>query len=211
MDTIGERIRHARLVRGLTADALGRLVGGIQRSSVIQWEQGHTNPKTDRLAQIARALHVRAEWLATGYGDSGLTPTREDRTIGTEVPLLGISDIIARRIPESPQIARSYFPAGKRAVAHLLQGRTLEPIVAAGSMIVIAPDIQAEPGSLIAAVVSGRLALGRLEIEPGAKRKEVWYIAPVAPGLARMPIVPADLLGVISEFGTRLSLHDPQD
>lgn len=207
--SIGKRIHEARLTRGLTADALGKLVGGIQRSSVIQWEQGHTHPKTERLAEIARALNVRAEWLATGQGDSGLKPTKLDRMIGTEVPVLTVADLIDRRIPEAPELARTHFPAGRRAMAHRLQGRTLEPVVPAGSLIVIAPDVPAEPGSIIAATLSGRLALGRLEIEPGPKRREAWYIAPVGQGMARMPIAPDDVIGVVSEYSARLSLHEP--
>lgn len=209
--TIGKRIREARLARGLTADAVGKLVGGIQRSSVIQWEQGHTHPKTERLGDLARALNVSTEWLATGAGDSGLTPTRLDRMLGDEVPVLTVADLIERRIPDTPELARTHFPAGRRAMAHRLQGRTLEPVVPAGSLIVIAPDIPAEPGSIIAATLSGRLALGRLEIEPGPKRRELWFIAPIGQGMARMPILPDDLIGVISEFGARLSLHGPQD
>lgn len=61
---LGDRIRHARIRRGLSQSELARLVEAPP-SSIGNLEQGLS--KTARKAvQIARALRVRPEWLATG-------------------------------------------------------------------------------------------------------------------------------------------------
>lgn len=54
---IGARIRHARLHRNLTQEALAERAG-IDRQAVNRIEQGHVSPRLDTLLLIADALGV---------------------------------------------------------------------------------------------------------------------------------------------------------
>jgi transcriptional regulator with XRE-family HTH domain len=64
-DRLGERIREARLRRGLTQEALGEAVG-VVKVSVSQWESGRTKPSIPNLWRIAAALDVPADDLVLG-------------------------------------------------------------------------------------------------------------------------------------------------
>jgi transcriptional regulator with XRE-family HTH domain len=69
MDTIGDRIRQARVAAGIrTQQQLADAVG-VTRSAVSQWESGTSqHVKPEHLAAIAEACSVEMRWLATGRG-----------------------------------------------------------------------------------------------------------------------------------------------
>lgn len=54
---IGERIRAARWLTGLTQEKLAELAG-MDRQSINRIEQGHASPLLDNLIRIADALNV---------------------------------------------------------------------------------------------------------------------------------------------------------
>jgi len=67
-ETLGDRIRHARLSANLTQEQLGA-VAGISGSAINQLESGETKTmKPENLFKIARKLRKSAEWLVTGEG-----------------------------------------------------------------------------------------------------------------------------------------------
>lgn len=61
--TIGERIKSARLKKGLTQEELGKMLG-VQRAAINKYEKG-TVTKFDRVAigRLAMALDVSPSWL----------------------------------------------------------------------------------------------------------------------------------------------------
>jgi transcriptional regulator with XRE-family HTH domain len=66
---LAARIRRARRIAGISQQALADALG-VTRSAVSNWESDSgVRPATDRLAVMARALHVGFEWLATGRGE----------------------------------------------------------------------------------------------------------------------------------------------
>ncbi|HYM86177.1 MAG TPA: helix-turn-helix transcriptional regulator [Pseudoxanthomonas sp.] len=68
MTNVGERIRKARRIRGLTQGALADAVG-VNRSAVAQWERhGGSNPSMEHLASVAVFTRVNLEWLGTNRG-----------------------------------------------------------------------------------------------------------------------------------------------
>jgi transcriptional regulator with XRE-family HTH domain len=70
MTCMADRIRRARRVAGFSQEQLASMVG-VQRSAVAQWErEGGTCPSVHHLAQVAVAMQVRFEWLATGRGEA---------------------------------------------------------------------------------------------------------------------------------------------
>ena len=56
--TTGEKIKRARLDKGLTQKELGEKLGGISQQQIGQWETGKANPKIETLKRIADALQV---------------------------------------------------------------------------------------------------------------------------------------------------------
>jgi transcriptional regulator with XRE-family HTH domain len=70
MNTIGERIAHARRMSGLSAAALGERAG-LSKAIVAMLEGGQReNPHVNTVSAIARILGVRVEWLISGTGDT---------------------------------------------------------------------------------------------------------------------------------------------
>jgi len=62
-DSIGYRIRRARMWRGLGQAELARAIG-ISANALNSIEQGHTKaPRSDIIQAIARELQVRADFL----------------------------------------------------------------------------------------------------------------------------------------------------
>lgn len=67
MKTVGQRIRFAREVRGLTQVQLALRLD-VKRGAVGNWELDK-GVKTENLIAIAKALQCSVDWLATGTGD----------------------------------------------------------------------------------------------------------------------------------------------
>lgn len=66
MTTTGDRIRRARLYRGLSADELAQRVGYATQSGITNLENRATGRGGYRLTQIAQALDVSVQWLLGG-------------------------------------------------------------------------------------------------------------------------------------------------
>lgn len=60
---IHDRIRRARLLRGLTLEALAQRLGDISRQALHKFEQGEALPNSTRLLQLAQALAVKPEYF----------------------------------------------------------------------------------------------------------------------------------------------------
>jgi transcriptional regulator with XRE-family HTH domain len=74
------RIRRARRIAGISQQQLADTLG-VTRSAVSNWESdSEVRPATDRLAVMARALHVSFEWLATGRGEMRMNCKAPDGT-----------------------------------------------------------------------------------------------------------------------------------
>lgn len=61
--TVGEKIREARLARGMSQDTLAQRVGYKSRGSINKIELGKTDVSHAKLAAIAEALRVPPTWL----------------------------------------------------------------------------------------------------------------------------------------------------
>jgi transcriptional regulator with XRE-family HTH domain len=60
--TIGERLRAARVARGLTHEALAR-AAGLSTNHVQTLQSGRRQPNVDTLAALCRALRISADEL----------------------------------------------------------------------------------------------------------------------------------------------------
>lgn len=74
---IGDRIKQARLMRGLTQEELGAKIG-VQKAAINKYETGVvTNLKRSKIAALAQALDVRPSWLM-GFDDEQDAPQVSD-------------------------------------------------------------------------------------------------------------------------------------
>ena len=82
----GMRIRHFRILRGMTQKVLGVAVGFPESSAdvrIAQYESGARTPKRELLCQLAAPLGVSPEALAEVDGLVGLLTGKEQRTLKT--------------------------------------------------------------------------------------------------------------------------------
>ena len=66
METFAKRLRKARLLRGLSQDALARLCG-VSQSAISSYENG-TRLAPKKLLTLAHILEVDIYWLSRGQG-----------------------------------------------------------------------------------------------------------------------------------------------
>ncbi len=64
-DTVGDRIKKARVARNVTQTELSKRVGTVYQR-IHEWEASWKNPSDNYLDKIAAALDISAEWLKTG-------------------------------------------------------------------------------------------------------------------------------------------------
>lgn len=95
VETVGDRIRTARLAANLGNNELDKAIG---RSSgfTSRLETGaRTAPRTEALKAIAEATKVSFEWLAFGKGE--MQPTMPTRTIERDVPTYSDAEVFFAR------------------------------------------------------------------------------------------------------------------
>lgn len=99
-----DRFRSARQMAGLSQAQIARELG-VARSAVAQWErQGGTYPNVKNLAEAAKLLRVRFEWLATGRGlreldPSHVVPESPTHAVETRTPEEKAVIAMLRRMP----------------------------------------------------------------------------------------------------------------
>ena len=115
---IGDRLREARLSRGITAVALGEMLG-VSRAAISQYERSETTPRPELVWQMASLLNVRSSYFmrqlereeASVFWRSTPSNTKSARS-RAEIRLHWLADLVAHlqqtiRFPEAniPTIA----------------------------------------------------------------------------------------------------------
>ncbi len=65
MNTIGERIKFLRMEKGLSAQALGDIIGR-SKSNISGYETGKYDPSASTVISLCEYFGVAADWLLTG-------------------------------------------------------------------------------------------------------------------------------------------------
>ena len=60
---INDRIRRARLLRGISLEALALQLGDITKQALSKYEKGLSTPNSSRLLQMAKVLEVNPEYF----------------------------------------------------------------------------------------------------------------------------------------------------
>lgn len=65
METFGQRLRWARERAGLTQADIGQMTG-LSLTALHRIEHDESKPRPTTATKLAKALHVRVEWLTVG-------------------------------------------------------------------------------------------------------------------------------------------------
>lgn len=86
MKSVGERIKQARLAKGLSAEALAMLVGYKTQSGIANIENRSNGSGGNKVARIATELEVPVEWLLSGPDSDDVPFIRAKPSTVTRVP-----------------------------------------------------------------------------------------------------------------------------
>lgn len=75
--TLGDRIAAAREAAGMTEKQCAKRLG-VKTRTLEDWEQDQSDPRANRLANLAGMLGVSVMWLLTGQGDGLAEPDSDD-------------------------------------------------------------------------------------------------------------------------------------
>ena len=73
--TLGGRLQNARARQGLSISEVAKL-SGVQKKTLMNWELDRSEPRSNRLIQLAGVLGVQAAYLLDGQGGDAPVPQR---------------------------------------------------------------------------------------------------------------------------------------
>lgn len=164
----GKRLRSARRQAKLAGPYVAKQLG-VSPQTVSQWEREQHYPNADRLADLARVIGVKVDWLLTGQDgpSQGLVDV-----VGRLVPKIQAGELASYDpISSIPTVGRprvlSHFPCGLHSFQSTLWDRSNVPVFEAGDSVIIDPDLEPQPGDMVMAVVGGAALFRRFRVRDG--------------------------------------------
>lgn len=160
MKTLGERIKSARINRGMTQEELGKLVG-VQRAAINKYETGVVvNLKRSMIANLAQALDVDPTWLL-GMTESGdPMPANLFTPKFDTVPIIGTiacgSPILAQENIEGRVTKSDHIPAD---FALWCKGDSMAPRFLNGDLVFIRQQPDVDDGQIAAVLIENEATL----------------------------------------------------
>jgi len=234
-----QRLNQALDEAGIPRKGHGRqaLVGkmfGMSQKGARKWLEGESLPDTARIPQIAQRLGVRSEWLLSGLGPkrSGESQVQEP---GGPYPLpAGAKPASVRRIPvisyiqagEPREVVDAYTMGegfatigvdpdladalGPHAFTLQIEGESMLPDFRPGDLVIIDPDVSANPGDVVAAKRerddSATLKKYRARGED-AEGRPIFELVPLNPDYATLTVdasSPGRIIGPVVEHRRRM-------
>ncbi|WP_233598447.1 LexA family transcriptional regulator [Erwinia sp. 198] len=156
-NTLAYRLNMAMTMMGITQGALAK-ASGVSQPTIWRLTKGEAEGSR-KLVDIARALDVNVQWLASGEGEmrgnAGLSAIDKVKT-GSTIPVWG---------PEGKTGEIVSSPNGVKAKrtwrAYILDRNSGCAEGTAGSIVIIDTDVPPESGDLVMARVSSRISVYR--------------------------------------------------
>jgi SOS-response transcriptional repressor LexA len=209
MGTFSDRVREARKELGLTQIQLAA-AAGLSQTTISDIERGRNDSSAD-IVSLARAIGVRAEWLADGRGPrkdsdspaldepSNVSPGPERRA---RVPLISwvqAGDWSHAADLFQPGDAEDWVETSVAVRSHTfalrVKGDSMEPEFMAGTLVVVEPEMDAHPGDfVIARNGDGEATFKQLTIDGPDL-----YLKPLNPRYPIKPLGTARIVGVVRE------------
>ena len=157
---IGEKIKIARIRRGLTQEELGNMIG-VQKSAIAKYESGRVvNIKRTTLQKIADVLDMNPSDLifddyTTSLSDSGTATVKRIPVLGRVVagiPIDAIEEVLDwEEIPESLARTGEFF-------ALQVKGDSMSPRIQEGDVLIVRRQNDADEGDIVIAQINGDTA-----------------------------------------------------
>lgn len=148
---IAARIKEARERKGLTKQALGRLMG-MSHAAVGAWESGKNAVAQSNLPRLARLLGVTQSWLLDGTEGPDSMDKRIDSFGERDLPVYGGAVggdgvVMLNRGDKIDQVSRPGILKGVRdAFAIVIYGDSMDPMYKRGDVAHIHPGRPPAPG-----------------------------------------------------------------
>jgi transcriptional regulator with XRE-family HTH domain len=96
--TLGGRLQNARARQGLSISDFAKL-SGVQKKTLMNWELDRSEPRSNRLIQLAGVLGVQATYLLNGQrGDIPLPQRSKDGVKAVLADLEAKAETLARDV-----------------------------------------------------------------------------------------------------------------
>lgn len=152
---IGNNIRRARELKGLTQDELAKRMGYKSRSTIARIENGDNDVSQSKLKKFAEILDVSIDFLL----DDGKDKASVSRPKGVRIPVLGnvaagipitaITDVEDwEEIPEKLASSGTYF-------ALRIKGQSMEPRIKNGDVVIVRQQEDVDTGDVAIVLVNG--------------------------------------------------------
>lgn len=206
MTTLGERIKKARVAKGLSQPELARRCGWESQSRISHYETGKREPQLADLQKIARGLGLQIEELVSeGHPEKFITPYRQNESksgIGSEegrpvvryrmAPIVGTAQLGPDGFWEELGYPVGYgdgyldVPTSDPAAYALrVKGDSMAPAIRDGWYVVVEPNEPVSPGEYVVVVtLDGRSMVKELLWE----RSEQIALMSVADGYGRLTL-----------------------
>ncbi len=177
--TLGQRIREARIGRGLDQAKMSARLD-IATRTLQRWEKGEQEPDASVIMRIAKITNVLPQWLLTGEGERQL-----DR--GTARKVLPLSDNKYRKVNLFTVPLLSSVPGGvpnliyhpeyvdkyvtvddvrdDQAFALEVKGNSMAPRIEDGDIIIVSPKLEARSGDICVVRVIDEDTVKKIKIE----------------------------------------------
>ncbi|MBS0289299.1 MAG: helix-turn-helix domain-containing protein [Proteobacteria bacterium] len=174
--SLGERVKEARLKKGLTQDELGEALGGLTGPAISSIEKGIAKTFRDPklFLEVAKILEVSPIWLQFGLGDAEL--------ITETVPLIDWEDV--KQLPVRPSMIKrrlgTTLSVSPKSYALKVIGNSMtaqngnETTFKEGAIIIVDPEVTPKPNSFVVVSHDGGLMLRKL-VQDGGKQ----YLQPL--------------------------------
>ncbi len=148
-----KNIKHLREEKGLSQDALAKLTGYTDRSSIAKIEKGQVDLQQSKIELFARALGTTAKELV---GWDSVTPSKKKGftinvlgRVAAGIPIEAVEEIIdTEEIPEELASTGTFF--GLK-----IQGDSMEPKISNGDVVIVRQQDDADTGDIVIALVNG--------------------------------------------------------
>lgn len=155
---IGNNIKRARELKGLTQDELAKRMGYKSRSTIARIENGDNDVSQSKLKKFAEILDVSIDFLL----DDGNKKIQISHSQGVRIPILGrvVAGIPLEAITDiegyeeiTPKMASlgEYF-------ALRIKGHSMEPRIEDGEIVIVKQQEDVECGDVAIVLVNGNEA-----------------------------------------------------
>jgi len=205
-DTIGQRIRRARLLRGMTQSGLAAELGTVAQR-VSEWERGFVAPSEPSLRALARALGVSLDWLIANSGPMDGPAGPGPETGMALVPVYGMVPAGPPYDPGDPEVVGlmgiSPEHARRDVFGLVVRGDSMAPTLRDGDRILVARDEKWADGRVVVVRVNrGEYTVKRLRIQD-----DLLVLSPDNPGFPPIVLAPEDepeIVGIVIEVSRRV-------